>query len=124
MEKIKDFMSGYWKYIILFIVFVLFFLCGYYFGGRTNVQDNGAGIDKIRGQLEEATSNQRKLTEGINGVESGTGVIKGEIEDSQRALDRASENAGNIETNINEAGRIIAEDQHILANVRQRGKSD
>lgn len=107
--------------VCLFCLVATFF-SGYLYGIR-NIHHNGAGIGDVGKQLEQIESNQHTITSGIESVTGGISESKESIKSSQQAIDRADENAASLENSFNTAGESIADCQRILAEIRQRGKS-
>ena len=100
------------------------FAAGYYQGCRTNVPDNGNGADKVREQLDQATSNQQQLTDGIDHAAATAGEVTAGIDRGQEEVGAAGATAQRIEAGQSEAAGLISDSQQILANIRARGKTN
>lgn len=96
---------------------ILAFVSGYHLGSSAVQLFDGAGIDEVRDQLEQAGHTQSEITSRSAGAESTA-------QDISRGLQQAEDSAGRIDGELKDAGEIIAECQSILAAVRSRGKEE
>ena len=105
--------------IAIVVILALCFSAGYLLGVKRagDVPDNGDGTANIREQLGTAAVNQREITEGITGAESGAARIEGGIQ-------QVSTSAELVEAGVAEAGRLIDECQQIIGTVRNRRKAE
>lgn len=105
--------------IVVVVILALCFSAGYLLGVKRagDVSNHGDGTDNIREQLGTTAVNQRELTEGIAGAESGVARIEGRVQ-------QVSASAERVEAGVTEAGRLINECQQIIGTVRNRGKAN
>lgn len=116
-------LNGKKKYVAIgAVICLLLVAAGYYLCSRNGVPDNSIQIESAREQLEQAEEHQREITEGIDAAKERTEAIQGRIDQSQERIQAAEDRAGNIETNLSDADRIVAECQQILRNIRSRGE--
>lgn len=108
LEKIKP----YFNFIFLAIGAILFvLLC------RGYLYHDGAGVDTIRKQLDEAGANQQSIGAGITESTEQAQDIREEIASVRGQL-------GSLADQEQSAGSIIADCKQILAGVRKRGKTN
>ena len=103
----------------VFIFLVVVFCAGYMLGirnARTDVPDNGNGIEPVREQLSTAISNQQQISHGLESAVAGSNRI-------EERSDRIEKAAGAAAQSVGEAGRLIDECQQIIGTVRNRGKT-
>ena len=100
------------------------FLAGYLTGQRTSLPDNRSGANAVREQLNQATSNQQQLTDGIDHAAATAGEVTAGIDRGQEEVGAAGATAQRIEAGQSEAAGLISDSQQILANIRARGKTN
>ena len=100
------------------------FTAGYYQGQRTSLPDNRSGANAVREQLNQATSNQQQLTDGIDHAAATAGEVTAGIDRGQAEVNAAATTAGRLEAGQSEAERLISDCQQILRGVRSRGEAD
>lgn len=99
---------------------LLTFAAGYFIGlrnARSDVSNNGNGINDIRNELGTAISHQHEITAGLESAIAGSHSI-------EERSDRIEKAAGAAEKSVGEAGRLIDECQQIIGAIRNRGKTN
>lgn len=111
--------------IVGFVVAVLVFTLFCWLKHRTeNTVSDGNGIQQVDNQLERAGENQRE-TQAVTGDISKTAAdITAGVERAESAVRRAEQINSDIAGESERAGKLIAECQSILRDVRQRGETD
>lgn len=104
-----------------FIIIGVLVIAVHLFGGRTDVSDNGNGVNSTGKQLEQLSTDQQKLTGEIGDAAAAAGCVAGQAAAVRTELLQAGEQAADINGEIEESGRIIGESQAILETVRARG---
>lgn len=98
-KKFYCIMYGLWFVSFLVVWFVL---------SRISLHSNGARVDSIGKQLEQAQRSSSAITNGIRQAE--------------RTADETYQTARRIESIVSESGDAIKDSQRILRGIRQRGK--
>ena len=99
--------------VLLFAIYNLF--CA-------GIHDNGAGVDNVRGGIEQGTESNTKLQEQLGGAESTADEIEGSINAGTSAIADAERTAGTITSDIETAEDAIAKCQSIVNEIKQRNE--
>lgn len=122
LEKIKNFYDEHAAFVICVAAIILSVFGGAIFnackhsGGsdeRKGVCTDGVAVPPVDEQLDRARKNQQELTKRVSDAEGTAKDIAGAVHDADKA-------AGNLESQLRDAGEIIAECKQILARVQIR----
>ena len=117
------------KKTMLYVVGVLALCIVGYFVYSSVLYDNGRGADQVRDDIQRAEEQQRKVTVGLAGIESGladsekqAGRVSKTIGDASNAVGAAAGRIEQSQSRVDESARLISEGQSILAGIRARGQ--
>lgn len=104
------------------VIVALAFCAAYFLRSCGNIYDNGAGIDNVRGGIEQGTESNTKLQEQLGGAESTADEIAGSINAGTSAIADAERTTGTITSDIDIAADAITKCQRIVDRIKQRNE--
>lgn len=105
------------------VIVALAFCAAYFLRSCGNIYDNGAGVDNVRGGIEQGTESNTKLQEQLGGAESTADEIEGSINAGTSAIADAERTAGTITSDIDIAADAITKCQRIVNGIKQRNEA-
>ena len=114
--------------LIVFALLVVAGSIGYVCGirgaetAKGNSGDDGAG--QVGQHIQSAITDQREITERIDGLQGGAAQVSGSLEKGAAGIETAAAANSNAESLVRESGELIAEGQRILQRIRGRAKKD
>lgn len=108
------------NYFYIIVLGVLLFALYNLFGA--GIHDNGAGVDAVRGGIEQGTESNTKLQEQLGSAESTTDEVAGSINASTSAIADAERTTGTIASDIETAADAIAKCQSIVNGIKCRNE--
>lgn len=107
-------------YFYIIVLGVLLFALYNLFGA--GIHDNGAGVDAVRGGIEQSAESNRKLQEQLGGAESTADEIAGSINTGASTIADAENTAGAIASDIETAADAITKCKRIVNGIKQRNE--
>ena len=104
------------------VIVALAFCAAYFMRSCGNIYDNGAGVDNVRGGIEQGTESNTKLQEQLGGAESTADEIAGSINAGTSAIADAERTTGTITSDIETAADAITKCQRIVDRIKQRNE--
>ena len=108
------------NYFYIVVLGVLLFAIYNLFGA--GIHDNGAGVDNVRGGIEQSAESNTKLQEQLRGAESTADEIAGSINAGTSAIADAERTTSTITNDIETAADAIAKCQSIVNGIKQRNE--
>ena len=90
---------------------------------RSNVSDNGVGVDTVREQLDGAIQLERQTIQELDSAAETAAGVRGEIESGRAGVREATKSNLQLKEGNDRAGELIRDCQSILKTVRERGAS-
>ncbi|WP_155851635.1 hypothetical protein [Anaerovibrio lipolyticus] len=90
---------------------------------RSNVPDNGVGVDTFREQLDGAIRLERQTIRDVESAADTAAGVRGEIESGRAGVREATKSNLQLKEGNDRAGELIRDCQSILKTVRERGAS-
>lgn len=104
------------------VIIALAFCAAYFMRSCGNIYDNGAGVDNVRGGIEQGTESNTKLQEQLGGAESTADEIAGSINAGTSAIADAERTTGTITSDIDIAADAITKCKRIVDRIKQRNE--
>lgn len=133
----SDFIIKYKKNIVVVLIsavcLIATFYAGYMLGIRNAstesetgnyISNNGTRAAQVRRDIHSALTEQREITERIDRLQDGAGQVTGSLEKGATGIEEAADANIRAESLVGESGKLIAEGQCILREIRARGKKE
>lgn len=108
------------NYFYIIVLGILLFALYNLFGA--GIHDNGAGVDAVRGGIEQSAESNRKLQEQLGGAESTADEIAGSISEGASAISDAERTTVTITSDLETAADAITKCQRIVNGIKQRNE--
>lgn len=99
--------------VLLFAIYNLF--CA-------GIHDNGAGVDNVRGGIEQSVQSNRELQDGIGNATETVDRLADVLDRSETTVDAAKGTAESLDCNLETAADAIAKCQSIVNGIKQRNE--
>lgn len=116
--------------LIVTVLLVVIFCAGYMLGirnagtGKTDGDGGNSGAGQVGQHIQSAATNQREITERIDGLQNSTAQVSNRITESAAGIENAAAANSRAEVLVRESGELIAEGQQILRRIRSRAEKD
>ena len=108
------------NYFYIVVLGVLLFAIYNLFGA--GIHDNGAGVDNVRGGIEQGVQSNRELQDGIGNATETVDRLADVLERSETTVDTAKGTAESLDRNLETAADAITKCKRIVDRIKQRNE--